>query len=222
MNKLEKPIDKPPILMSLSKSEAATDPILLWSLGIEGGAGGASLAVLYGRARTVGGILQGEDISEQKLFQVVATIGLNCECGLDRSWMQGQMIPMKWGASLQTRVAAALGFDAEDPKIKMEMSQILSKSGSGEGRRHAGDGQDLDAFLAGYAETSVDSTTTTRDRADDAPLDTGQSSLSLRDEEKEPGSNRNRITGLVVLSVAGLIVVASGVLIALKGNARNR
>ena len=34
-------------------------------------------------------------------------------------------MPVKWGFDYQSRVAAALGFDAEHPVIKSEMSQIL-------------------------------------------------------------------------------------------------
>ena len=167
LDKLEKAIDKPPVLVSLPKSEAAAENVFLWSLGMDPDSERASVAVLYGRGRTIGSVLSGDEITEPKLFKVVATIGLNCECGLDRSWMQGKMIPMKWGAALQSRVAELLGFDAEDPKIKMEMSQILSKSGTGNsygnsygsgngsgngsGRQRAGEGQNLDTFLANYA-----------------------------------------------------------------------
>ncbi|MGK0184854.1 MAG: hypothetical protein ACI9R3_000628 [Verrucomicrobiales bacterium] len=210
MDKLEKPIDKPPVVVALSKSEAITDRVFLWSLGIDANAEGASIVVLYGRGRTIGSVLQGKDISEQKIFQVVATIGLNCECGLDRSWMQGKMIPMKWGSSLQTQIAEVLGFDAEDPKIKMEISQILSKAGSGEGRRRAGEGQDLDTFLANYEETTVEDPSTESQSVEASP--------SVIDEEQQ---RPNRIVGPIVLSVIGVIVLAFGSLIALRGRSRN-
>jgi hypothetical protein len=217
LDQLEKAIDKPPVLVSLTKSDAAAESVFLWSLGIEPSAAGANIAVLYGRGRTIGSVLSGEDISEQKLFQVVATIGLDCECGLDRSWMQGKMLPLKWGSSFQARVAEVLGFDAEDPRIKMEMSQILSKSGTGNGsgRQRPGEGQNLDTFLANYAETAVE-VPATEDKG-------GIDAATIADELSPTGAGGqaeqrpNRVTAYVALAVIGTIVLVLGSIIALRG-----
>ncbi len=129
LGNLEKEIEKPPVLHAISAEEAVTEKVFLWSLGLDRGATELPVAsVIYSRGRQIGQRLEGAEIEEENLFNVLRTIGLNCECGLDRSWMQGPMMPLKWDSETQARVARQLGFDAEDPLIKMEMSQILSKA----------------------------------------------------------------------------------------------
>ena len=39
--------------------------------------------------------------------------------------MRGRMLPVKWDADRQTRLAKSLGFDPENPMIKLEVSRIL-------------------------------------------------------------------------------------------------
>ena len=220
MDKLEKEIKNPPVLVSLSRAEAVSDKVLLWSLGIDPESVGANVAILYGRGRTIGSVLTGDNISEQELFRIVATIGLDCECGLDRSWMQGKMIPLKWGSTVQTRVAGLLGFDAEDPRIKMEMSQILSKSskGNGGGRQRAGDGQNLDTFLANYEETSVEvpQTVGVGETATDkvaAPPERSNLAIVVDAKKQRPA----RKFGLIALGATAALVLVTGLIIVLRG-----
>jgi hypothetical protein len=89
-------------------------------------------------------------------ISIVNTIGLNCECGLDRKWMQGTMIPQKWDEDVQKQFADQLGFDPESPAIRIEMSQILSKGGKGQGaNRQTPIGGTLDDLLMGYREGAL-------------------------------------------------------------------
>ncbi len=129
LGRLEKAIEKPPVLHVVPSVRTERERVFLWSLGLTGNTvpAEARVAVVYGRGRQIGSVLEGGEITGKNLYNITATIGLNCECGLDRNWMQGTMMPVQWSGDTQTRFAKLLGFDAEDPKIKMEMSQILSK-----------------------------------------------------------------------------------------------
>jgi hypothetical protein len=72
------------------------------------------------------------------------------------------MIPSKWEDSTQSLAAKTLGFDPESPAIKMEMSQILSKSGQSRKAKEFGNGA---ALLAGYSEIAANVTTDQTDQS---------------------------------------------------------
>ncbi|SVC20266.1 uncharacterized protein METZ01_LOCUS273120, partial [marine metagenome] len=93
MDKLEKEIREPPVVEVISAKEFAGERAFMWSLGITEIAETPQVAVLYGRGRIIGPVLRDERLDERSLAAIVNTIGLNCECGLDRKWMQGTMIP---------------------------------------------------------------------------------------------------------------------------------
>ena len=120
---LPKPIKHPPKLVSVPNQLIKNERILLWSLGIDSEQPVA--AVIYGRARWIGPLFQGDKITSENLSAILLIIGLDCECGLDKSWMQGTMLPVKWDKKVQSRVAKSLGFDPENPMIKMEINRIL-------------------------------------------------------------------------------------------------
>jgi len=156
MDKLEKEIREPPVVEVISAKDFAGERAFTWSLGITEIAETPQVAVLYGRGRIIGPVLRDARLDERSLAAIVNTIGLNCECGLDRKWMQGTMIPQKWDEDVQKRFADHLGFDPESPAIRIEMSQILSKGGKGEGaNRQTQIGGTLDDLLMGYREGAL-------------------------------------------------------------------
>ena len=59
-------------------------------------------------------------------MNILSIIGFSCECGLDIKTMMGPLIPLRWGEKEQSNVVKYLGFDAENPIVKMEMANILS------------------------------------------------------------------------------------------------
>ena len=143
-------------LQSISTKEFDSEKAFLWSMGIIKIAQTPQVVILYGRGRMIGPVLRDERVDERSLKAIVNTIGLNCECGLDRKWMQGTMLPQKWDDDLQKRFADQLGFDPESPAIRLEMSQILAKGGKGQGaNRQTSIGGSLDDLLMGYREGSL-------------------------------------------------------------------
>lgn len=126
---MPKLIENPPQMIVMSQKDLFKENVLLWSLnaGVKK-TDQPQVVVLYGRGRRIGSVLRGKEIIKDNIFSLLAIIGADCECGLDRSVMLGKMIPLRWEKEIQTELAEQLGFDVENPMIKSEMSQILSLS----------------------------------------------------------------------------------------------
>lgn len=132
MKSLPKVIAEAPVMISLGLAELVTERILAWSLGLELPAGELPVAmVLYGKGRWIGKPLRGEEITVPGLLKTLSIIGADCECGLDISWTQGVRLPMRWAEDSRGPLAQSLGFDPDNPLVKLEASRILSKRGSG-------------------------------------------------------------------------------------------
>lgn len=129
MDMMPKPITKPPVVVTMSTQSLSSEKILLWSLDDlkAEDVNKPHAAVLYGRARWIGPLFKGEEISEDNLANVLFVIGADCECGYDYRWLQGTMLPAKWEQDLQALAAESLGFDPENPMIKMEIASIVRR-----------------------------------------------------------------------------------------------
>jgi len=143
---MPKPVSHPPMLVEMTAGQVEHEQLLLWGLDtalhMESR---PRAAVLYGRCRRLGPVLQHEQLTEQNLLNLLALVGADCECGLDRSWILGTTVPARWGATLQQAVAKELGFDVENPAVRMEMEQILAVTPT------AATARETDV-LAGYRE----------------------------------------------------------------------
>ncbi len=127
MNQMTRPIKEPPRLIVIPPELFSQERILLWSLGVNGAEVDVPcVAVLYGRGRWIAPLLEGEGIAVNRVFNILSVIGESCECGIDKGWMLGTMLPLRWEKKTQSEVAKSLGFDAESPMVKTEISQILS------------------------------------------------------------------------------------------------
>ena len=128
MEMMPKPIAHPPVLIVIDSESLSREKILLWSLGLDAvKVNKTYAAVLYGRARWIGPLFESEEITEINLLSVLFVIGADCECGFDYRWLQGTMLPVRWDEKAQARVAESLGFDPENPMVKMEMSRIIGR-----------------------------------------------------------------------------------------------
>jgi len=85
----------------------------------------AQIALLFGRGRKLGPVLRIPGARQQDLWRSLGVVGEDCECGLDRSWMRGPMIPHAWSTADEAEAVAALGFDPGNPLVKAEISRIL-------------------------------------------------------------------------------------------------
>lgn len=131
MKMMPKRITHPPALISMAPESFSREKILLWSLGLDDDRINAPHAtVFYGRGRWIGPLMNAQEITETNLANILFVVGADCECGFDLSWVQGTMLPADWGEKRQSTVAKFLGFDPENPMVKMEMSRILKKGSS--------------------------------------------------------------------------------------------
>ena len=212
MESLPKDISQPPVSVVIERELFSREKVLLWSLGLDiNKITEPCAAVLYGRVRVMGPVLKGEEITQTRLTNFLSVIGADCECGLDRRWMQGPMLPVQWDEQLQSQAAKNLGFDPENPMVKIEVSQILRQ-----GQTTAGE---LDSFPTapyGYQElvikfdSSPNSPRITPAQVESAGLDTAEGSSSLA--ESYP---RLRNVIFVFIGLA-LVVLICGVGIGLR------
>ena len=206
MDKLEKEIREPPVVEIISTKEFDSEKAFLWSMGIIEIAQTPQVVILYGRGRMIGPVLRDERLDERSLKAIVNTIGLNCECGLDRKWMQGAMLPQKWDNDLQKRFADQLGFDPESPAIRLEMSQILAKGGKGQGtNRQTPIGGSLDDLLMGYREGSLKEPEAQESQTPAQPVKTNPT--ATKPEQNETHEARSMIEWMVM---AGIPILLAG------------
>jgi len=217
MDKLEKEIREPPVVEVISAKEFAGERAFMWSLGITEIAETPQVAVLYGRGRIIGPVLRDARLDERSLAAIVNTIGLNCECGLDRKWMQGTMIPQKWDEDVQKRFADQLGFDPESPAIRIEMSQILAK-GAGANRQPPIGGT-LDDLLMGYREGSLNPAKAESTSEAPKPAAPAKSEIAV---PKPPATQpRAGFSFFGWMMMAGVPILVAGGIILLLGRKRD-
>lgn len=114
-----------PFVLELPVSRRGQESVLLWSLGLLEQGIEPTAIVLYGRGRRMGPALQGDKITTEAIYYLLSLVGADCECDLDRSWLLGPMIPLSWTQKTQARVAHSLGFDPENPLVKIELYRIV-------------------------------------------------------------------------------------------------
>jgi len=129
MRDLPKAIARPPALVVLEASACAAEGVLLWSLGLDATPAAAPrAAVIYGKARWIGPVMVGEEISSRNLGRILSIVGADCECGLDVSWTRGTQLPLRWSDEVHQRAVQSLGFDPESPMVKFEIARIVRRS----------------------------------------------------------------------------------------------
>jgi len=206
---LPKPIGKPPALVTLDRQSLSREEILLWGLGLKAQDVNEPLAaVLYGRGRWIGPLFRGAMFTADHLTELLSIIGADCECGLDHRFLQGTMLPARWDEDLHQKVVESLGFDPEDPMVKMEMVSIVRRGMGGF------DGADMPL---GYREIQV---------GGDAPQDDGQMvgvnkdsprpsnpQSAIRNPQSDAGGSEFRILAASLGGMAVLAAVASVVIV---------
>ncbi len=151
---LPKPVAKGPEVITLTRESFKHEELLLWFLDLQAEEVlQPQAAVFYGRARRIGPVLAGHEITENTIANILALIGADCECGLDRRWMEGPMLPVRWPPQTRARIAESLGFDPDSPTVKMEVSMILRKN---PGSHAQADLPGFDGVPFGYQEIVID------------------------------------------------------------------
>jgi hypothetical protein len=128
MQGLPKAAIKPPAVRVIEASSYGRERVLLWSLGLDTArTSQPRAAIIYGRARWIGPLMKGEEITARNLVGILSIIGADCECDLDVAWALGTRLPVRWAPRLHSQAVEALGFDPENPLVKLELSRIINR-----------------------------------------------------------------------------------------------
>ena len=154
-DRMPKAVGDLPELIVIPRDKRKEEKVLLFSLGLTAEKQvEPSVAVMFGRGRRFGPILDGEGITKDTVLLILANAGRSCECDLDRSWMRGPRIPLRWDDAVKQKAVELLGFDPENPLVKSEISGILARGPKGEGERLRE--PTVADLLGSYSEQAVD------------------------------------------------------------------
>lgn len=126
MPNMPKQVAHPPFVVSISQADFEREKVLLWSVGLEKPPQHPTAFVLYGKGRMMGDLLTEATLSQENTYRLLSFIGADCECGLDRKWMFGDQVPLKWGREVRDRLRDILEFDVDHPMVLTEMGRILA------------------------------------------------------------------------------------------------
>ena len=229
LGKMAKPIDVEPLILRISRDSVQKERILLWSLGFDlSETAPTQVATVIGRGRRLGPVLDSVTINETALLEAFVIAGQDCECDLDRVWMQGPSFPMVWSEEFRVSTLDALGFDTEDPAVRSEMSRILARGGSR--ATVAQIGQQFESLSLGYTETDLSAGDGELQKLDDEALlaaldatlgpEEGGSRPEVAEEtlpqEDADDSGLNARTGVwIVTGVLGFLAILGGVTLAI-------
>jgi hypothetical protein len=200
MASMPKPVDTPPQIIVVQDKDIDSEKVLLWSLGLDAVKESLpAITILYGRGRQMGRLLPAGVVKANIVRNLLAFVGADCECGLDRSWILGRMMPTRWESEKQQEVIKYHKFDAENPLIKSEMSQIISISPN-KARSESKSGLSTDGIYS-YTENEIELINTTN--TEKTNTSTTLSSSPLK-------------TSMLIIASALLMLIATGAILFFK------
>jgi hypothetical protein len=214
---MPKPVDVPPRILSIPASSIAAESVLVWGLGMNPQpTPDPRVAVVFGRGRRVGEPLEGGLITRTVLQDRLAIIGQDCECDLDRSSLQGPVIPARWDTTRQQTAAKVLGFDPENPLIRAEISRIVIKGPvkPGAGRSTSGA---FDALALGYSEEPIEETTSPDTGASEEPNTAEPAPVTTATSSSSPTANPAPVRSPFGVLALWFTLSGSGLAAALAG-----
>ncbi len=217
---MPKPVRVGPKLVTIKAADRERERVLLWSLGVEEQAGDdPSVVVLLGRGRKIGPTITGPAIVQTDVFDVLHVIGQDCECGLDRKWMQGDCFPYTFGDDFRDAVKQHVGFDPQDDAVIAEMNRILAKGPVPAVDLATGIPRDADRIdpLLGYRESTVGAGADASTGAAGSVQSSSSANASSSSVSSHDGAAGASGSERVVWQIAG-VVLGGLVLIAVIGS----
>lgn len=214
---LPKPMKHGPQVLTITAAQRSSERVLLWSLGIEDLESADTFIVpLMGRGRRLGPSFRVPGATVMELTENLAVAGQDCECGLDRSWMQGAMIPHSWSMEEDARALEVLGFDPGDPMVRSEMARILSRGGKKiEQRAESRETREftygeVDVEIADEAEQAIQRSIDNSFR-DHPRVDVNRTIFDL--DDRPIGPERKWQTYAPALIVVAVLLIAGGLVV---------
>ena len=224
MSSLPKGVSGAPVLLEMDPAEVPRERVSLWCLEMDTfPPKTAAVAVLFGRARRLGPLLAGDQVTCENIVSLLFLAGADCECGLDRSWLAGTPVPVPWDEEARRGTLQSLGFDPENPLTKMEIDRILRRRDPGlesERTPRVEAGRELPF---GYREVAAGLSDPLTETIREHPEPNGLVDGRFADPQPgvrfggRPGGVRNTVLVLGGLSV---LVLASGAFVLLRSLCR--
>jgi len=218
---MDKPVGAPPVVITITEKERDQESLLLHSLNINDKEHASThCVVLFGRGRTIGPVLKDEAISSDILCNIFQVAGTDCECNLNPDLLKGISLPIVWDEEMQKEAASVLGFDPENPMVKLEVSRIISSKGVG----NVDDNLFEDKILSGYTETPVrfrnnDKKPKGKKLAnrketllEDRPLPAEEETQEYRDAKKNT---------ILIIMILALFILGAGIILLINRNRTN-
>lgn len=194
---MPKEVRNAPQIVKIDLDHRDQERVLLWSLGMDTLSTSPQAVVLYGRGRLVGRKISLDQIQKGMIYKLFSIIGSDCECGLDRKWMLGPQIPLKWDAAIRQKVTSGLAFDVDNPSILAEMSRIISQEPG-----------DENEMAVSFAPEEIDLDET-------LGLISGSDSISQREKSKKNFMDRDSIVSqenplmTLLITTIGILLLLS-------------
>ena len=156
---LPRPLGHPLRTITIPIEDQARDATLLWSLGVDLPVTETTALITYGRARRAGEVVrftpETRTAASRELLSQLALVGESCECDTTRAWTEEPVGLVPWTRSTHSNASSSLGFDAESPMVRAEVSRILFRGGTSPGAEESRP-DSLEELLLGYGETTLE------------------------------------------------------------------
>ncbi|MFP6738646.1 MAG: hypothetical protein VCD34_07875 [Planctomycetota bacterium] len=209
---LNKSITTAPHILTLDPAKRG-ERIVLWSLGLTPTEGEKERPVrtfvLAGRGETRGPTLEGENVDEEKMGELLEMLGRSCSCTTSPVWLIGKAIPLTWSGEIRSMATLQLGFDPLDPEVLRSIKGEKKKP-----RELAGLGG-FEEFELGYSEIAIEPVPIT----EDAPAEEGSDGPEAdaitaagktgeaREETLPAGSTEGSPTSVLLIALGTMLTV---------------
>ncbi len=226
---LDKTIERPPAVVVLQRNNI-DEQVLLWSLGLideDADSDDVRLVMLTGRGELRGPVLEGENATEEAIYELLVMLGRSCTCTTDDTWLSGPVIPAEWGEDMRVAVEKELGFDPEDSEAIGAITGVIAGLESALGYQEAAiayEENSLDVGAADYTASFENmetdqimppASTLSPETTDEDLASQAQPPATRSDDENGTTSNIYfyRIGGTVIVGGIALLVIASIVML---------
>lgn len=218
---LNKSITTAPHILVLDPAKPG-ERIVLWSLGLTPAEGEKERPVrtlaLAGRGETRGPTLEGENVSSEKMSELLEMLGRSCSCTTSPLWLIGKAIPLTWSDEIRSMATLQLGFDPLDPEV------LRSIKGEKKKPRELGG---FEEFELGYSEIAIEPLPVTKDapagEGSDGPeadaITAAGKTGEAREETRPAGSTEGSPATVLLIALGAMltVVLATGFAILRKG-----
>ncbi|MCX7015978.1 MAG: hypothetical protein NTW86_26055 [Candidatus Sumerlaeota bacterium] len=207
-------IERKPFVLVVARDDPR-ERLLVESLGIASEGPKPRAAIVFGKGRRFGPVLEEGFLERAYVASMLRFLGNNCACTADPRWLNGPVAPMAWPMDLREKVRDQLGFDPDSPAAWMEIQSVqaaVDPEAVEAGETWPGG---ADPLLGGYKEfvveggDGVDAAAGRSPQVASRPTPPATSAVQPRAVD-DPAPSLERKTGAAVIAgLGGLILLAA-------------